>query len=94
MAIFIHIKFIHINGTGNDVTLDVEIALPLRYLDTFPRTLKMPLINCEINLFLTWSANCDICEVDKITTFAITDTKLYGPVVTLSTKDNTNLWNN
>ena len=35
-----------------------------------------------------------ICEADWTTTLAITDTKLYGPVVTLSTQDNTNLWNN
>ena len=46
----------------------------------------MPLINFEINL--TWSANCVISEVNSGTTFAITNTKLYVPVVTLSTKDN------
>ena len=44
----------------------------------------MLLINCEINLLLTWSANCVISEGDRETTFAITDTKLYVPVVTLS----------
>ena len=38
----------------------------------------MPLINCEINLILTWSANCVISNatVNQGTTFAITDTKL------------------
>ena len=38
----------------------------------------MPLINCEINLILTWSANCVISNatVNQATTFAITDTKL------------------
>ena len=45
----------------------------------------MPLINYEINLILTWSANCVMSNsaVNQATTFAITDTKLYVPVVTL-----------
>ena len=53
----------------------------------------MPLITCEINLILTWSANCVISTsaVNQETTFAITDTKLYVPFVTLSTKDNAKL---
>ena len=51
----------------------------------------MPLINCEINLILTWSTNCVISEGDRAITFAITDTKLYVPVVTLSTQNNTKL---
>ena len=29
--------------------------VPLKYLSNFWRTLEMPLINCEINIFLTWS---------------------------------------
>ena len=37
------------------------------------------------------AANCAILEGDKETTFAMTDTKPYVPVVTLSTKDNTKL---
>ena len=41
-------------------TKDVEIAVPLKYLINFWRTLKMPLFNCEINLILTLSANCVI----------------------------------
>ena len=48
----------------------------------------MPLINCEINLILTWSDKCVLSNDTKATTFAITDTKLYVPVVTLSTQDN------
>ena len=31
----------------------------------------MPLINCEINLILTWSANCVISEGNRETKFAI-----------------------
>ena len=51
----------------------------------------MPLIiNCYTNLILTWSTNCvrSNAAVNQATTFAITDTKLYVPVVTLSTQDN------
>ena len=49
----------------------------------------MPLINCEVNLILTWSSTCVITNSDGAGTFAITDTKLYVPVVTLSTQENT-----
>ena len=54
----------------------------------------MTLINCEINLILTWSANCVIVYTNdgyQGATFAITETKLYVPVVTLSTQDNAKL---
>ena len=51
----------------------------------------MPLINFEINLILNWLENCVNCEGNRITTFAITDTKLYVPVATLLTNDNSNL---
>ena len=47
-------------------------------------TLEMPLINCEINLMLTWSLTCVITNSTGEGRFAITDTKLYVPVVTLS----------
>ena len=49
----------------------------------------MLLINCEITLILNWSANCFIIAktIDRqVPTFVITDTKLYVPVVTLSTQ--------
>ena len=51
-------------------------------------------INCEINLNLTWSANCVIpssAAANQATTFAITDTKFYAAAVTLSTQDNAKL---
>ena len=54
----------------------------------------MSLINYEINLILTWSANCVIVSTNAANqnaTFAITDTELYVPVVTLSTQDNSKL---
>ena len=66
--------------------------LPLKYLSNFWRTLEMFLINCELNLILTWSANCVIVSTaveNQVKTFAITDTTV--PVVTLSTQDNAKL---
>ena len=68
-----------------------EIVVPLKYLSNFWRTLEMPLINCEISLTLTWSENCVISSPIGKTEFAITDTKLYVPVATLSTEDNIKL---
>ena len=83
---------------------EVEIAVPLKYLSNFWRALKMPLINCELSLILTWSGECVITSMERrvITntqrdpspigaTFKITDTKLYLPVVTLSTENDKKL---
>ena len=75
-----------IGRTGNGGTKDVEIMVPLKYLSNFWRTLEMPLINCEVNLILTWSSICVLIATNtpnQNATFAITDTKLYVPVVTL-----------
>ena len=77
--------------TGDDGTKDVEIMVPLKYLSNFWRTLEMPLINCEVNLILTWTPTCVLIATgvpNQNATFAITDTKLYVPVVTLSTQEN------
>ena len=61
----------------------------------------MPLINCKIHLELNWNNNCVMYGADtyagggnankREATFQITSTKLYVPIVTLSTKDNVNL---
>ena len=51
----------------------------------------MYLINCEINFMLTWSSTCVITNSTGERRFAITDTKLYVPVVTMSTQDNAKL---
>ena len=78
--------------TEDNGTKDVEIMVPLKYLSNFWRTLEMPLINCEVNLILTWSSSCVLVASstqNQNATFAITDTKLYVPVVTLSTQENT-----
>ena len=77
--------------TRIDGTKDAEIMMPLNYLSNFWRTLEMPLINCKINLLLTWLKNCFIMAgpIDnQVSTFRINDTKLYFSPVTLSTNDN------
>ena len=54
----------------------------------------MSFIICEINLVLNWSAKCIIASntaAAQATTFKITDTKFYVPVVTLSTDNNVTL---
>ena len=68
-----------------------KIMVPLKYLSNFWRTLEMPLINCEVNLILTWSSICIITDSNGAGTFKISDTKLYVPVVTLSTEENAKL---
>ena len=77
-------------AAGN--TKDVEIIVPLKYLSNFWRTLEMPLINCEVNLILTWSKDCVITDSTCAGNFKITETKLYVPVVALSTQDNVKLF--
>ena len=59
--------------------------MPLKDLSNFGRTFEMPLISCEINLILTWSANGVISEADRAITFTITYRMLYVSVVTLFT---------
>ena len=79
------------NTPADGNTKDVEIIVPLKYLSNFWRTLEMPLINCKVNFILTWSKDCIITNSTGAGKFARTDTKLYVPVVTLSTQDNTKL---
>ena len=78
--------------TGNNGRIDnAEIMVQLKYLSNFWRTLEMVLIDCEVNLILTWSIDCVILYTNVTnqgSTFSIADTKLYVPVVTLSTQDN------
>ena len=80
--------------TDNNGRINNEIMVPLKYLSNFWRTLVMPLINCEVNLIFTWSADCVIIYTDvanQIPIFTITKTNLYVPVVTLSIQDNVKL---
>ena len=72
-------------------TKDVEIMVPLQYYGDFWRTLGKCFITCEFNLILTWSDKYVLSNHTKATIIAITNTKLYYPVVTLSTQNNTKL---
>ena len=86
------------NGvTHNNLTKnDVKVVVPLKHLSNFWKSLNIPLINCEVELILSWSKNCASASMTVDTAsdpaivapsgakFKITDTKLYVPVVTLS----------
>ena len=85
------------NGTKKGVT----IAVPLKYLSNFWRSLQMPLINCKVELSLKWienrvlitaptDANVNNTGADSAT-FKITDAKRYVPIVTLSAEGNAKL---
>ena len=74
------------NGTKNGV----KIAVPLKYLSNFWRSLEMPLINCKVKLSLKWYERC-LLTAATTATFRITDAKLYVPIVTLSIEDNSKL---
>ena len=63
--------------TGDNGTKEVEILIPLKYLINFWRTFEIHLINCEINLILSWNANWVIVYINVANqgaTFAITET--------------------
>ena len=60
--------------TNNNGQINVEIMVPLKYLSNFWRILKMPLINCEVEFILNWSANCATIYTDvanQVSTFTI-----------------------
>ena len=64
--------------------------MPLEYLSNFWRLLEMPLINCKVELKLTWTKYCvlSVAGIDNVNSndednnniFTIKDTKLYVPV--------------
>ena len=84
-----------IGKTNDDGDIgNVEIMITLKYLSNFWRTLEMSLINCEVEIILTWSKNFVIISTNIINqnpAFTITETNLHVPVVTLSTQDNSKL---
>ena len=60
--------------TNNNGVINVEIMVPLKYLSNFWRILKTPLINCEVEFILNWSANCATIYTDianQVSTFTI-----------------------
>ena len=84
-----------ISRTDDNNVNNVKLVVPLKYVSSFFRSLEMPLVNCKIDLELTWHKDCMISSANtaagQVVSFMITNTKLYVPVVTLSTEDNTNL---
>ena len=50
------------NKVGKNET---EVVIPLKHLSNFWRSLNIPLINCEVELILTWFKNCVL--IDKLT---------------------------
>ena len=62
----------------------VKIAVSLKYLNNFWRTI-------EIHLELNWSKDYVLSNINDNTTFKTTNTKFYVPIVTLSNKDNIKL---
>ena len=84
-----------ISGTDDNNVNNVKLVVPLKYVSIFFRSLEMPLVNCKIDLELTWHKDCISSSVNaaagQVVSFMITNTKFYVPVVTLSTKDHNNL---
>ena len=82
---------------NNDSLTNAKVVIPLKHLSNFWRSLNIPLINCEIELILTWSKSCALADMTTRNAqcgnpaivapsgpkFKTTDTKLYVPVVTL-----------
>ena len=77
------------NKVGKNET---EVVIPLKHLSNFWRSLNIPLINCEVELILTWSKNCVLVDMtkrdagnnnDPPAIVAPTGLELYAPVVTL-----------
>ena len=84
-----------ISGTDDNNVNNVKLVVPLKYVRSFFRSVEMPLVNCKIDFELTRHNDCMISSVNaaagQVVSFMMTNTKLYVPVVTLSTKDNNNL---
>ena len=68
-----------------------KIAVLLKYLSNFWRSLEIPLINCKVEFSLVWNENCILTRLAGNTTFTITDAKLYVPIVPSPIEDNSKL---
>ena len=80
-----------IGNTGDDGTKNgVKIAVPLKYLSNFWRSLEMPLISGKIELSLNWIERC-LLTVANTAIFKIPDAQVYVPIVTLSEEGNLKL---
>ena len=80
-----------IKKSDDEAFKNVKIAVPLKYLNNFWRYLENSLINCKIHFKLNLSKNCVMSNVNGATKSKTTKTKLYVPIITLSSKDNLKL---
>ena len=56
-------NFMENSVTHNNLTKnDVKVVVPLKHLSNFWRSLNIPLVNCEVELILTWFKNCVLIE--------------------------------
>ena len=78
-------------ANAHKVWKNVKIAMPLKYTSNGFRKLEVLLINTELYMELNWTKHSIISNIDTATTFQITKTELYVPVVTLSTVNNKKL---
>ena len=73
-----------IKGTDDNNVNNVKLVVPLKYVSNFFRSLELLLVNCKIDLELTWHKNCMISSANAaaglVVSFMITNTKLYVPV--------------
>ena len=58
---------------GNITKRSVKVVVPLKYLSNFFRSLEMPLINCKIELNLTWKKECGLSNQAGAAVFIIND---------------------
>ena len=80
---------------GNGIIKNATNAGPFQYLSNFWKSVKVPLINCNVEFKINWTKHCVLPAADNDNTngspdniiFTIKDTKLCLPVVTLSAKD-------
>ena len=79
-----------VNNTNSSVK-DAKIVVPSKYLSNFWRSLEMPLITCKVYEELNWIEDCILSSAKNTAKFGIPDAKLHVSVVTLYTKDSTNL---
>ena len=73
---------------NNAVWKNAKIIVPLKYISSFFRSLEMPLINTKLYIESNYSKNSVTSDNAGNSTFKITKTELYVPVVTLSPEDN------
>ena len=47
----------------NDLLTNAKLGIPLKYVSNFWRSLNILLINCEVELILTWLKSCVLADI-------------------------------